>query len=370
MRPLAPELQSLGWALLNFLWQGLVVWGVTALALRLVRTPQGRYLLACTGLLACLAWPLATFLLDRASGAPPMPAPPMRALIVQAAGVATGLSVLPWGLRLKAWVMPLLPAVCLAWAAGAALLGFRTAGGWLWVQRLRWAGLTASGALQERTLRLAKDLGLTRRVRIRLSRLVEMPVVLGALRPLILVPAAVATGLSPEALDLILVHELAHVRRLDYLLAKLLFAAGLPFAVMLAYIALPWGLSMAIAGLRGPVWPTAPLYLVPAALVVSALMGAVTLGASSLASSPKAGFGWALGIIIGSGALALVASNALGDPRWQALALGNLTKAWPGLFLGVETGPGLWPTLAGTAFHLVLWTGLALHRTRPSEAAL
>ena len=166
---------------------------------------------------------------------------------------------------------------------------------------------------------------------------------------------------------LVYAHPVGHA---DYFLAKALFAAGLPMAVMLGYILLPWGLSLAVAGLRGPVWPSAPLYLVPSALAISALMGSVALGASSLATSPKAGFGWALGIIVGSGALALVATNALGDPRWQALALGNLTRAWPGLFLGVETGPGLWPTLAGTAFHLVLWTGLALHRTRPSEAAL
>ena len=160
------------------------------------------------------------------------------------------------------------------------------------------------------------------------------------------------------------------VRRLDYLLAKLLFAAGLPFAVMLAYIALPWGLSMAIAGLRGPVWPTAPLYLVPAALVISALMGAVTLGASSLASSPKAGFGWALGILLGSSALGGVLGGALGDPRWLVLGVGSLAKAWPNLILGAESDPGWLPVLGATAFHLVLWTLIAVRRTRPAETTL
>jgi hypothetical protein len=139
---------------------------------------------------------------------------------------------------------------------------------------------------------------------------------------------------------------------------------------MLAYVILPWGLSLAIAGASGPVWPTAPLRLLPAAAVIALLMGAVTLGASSLASSPKAGFGWALGILLGSGALGGVLAGTLGDYRWMALGVGNLAKAWPELVMGVETREGWIPTLAATAFHLALWTFIAARRTRPGEATL
>jgi ABC-type transport system involved in multi-copper enzyme maturation permease subunit len=161
------------------------------------------------------------------------------------------------------------------------------------------------------------------------------------------------------------------VRPRDYFTAKALFAAGLPFLIMLPYIFVPWTLSLAIAGGTGPVWPSAPLYLVPAALVIAALMGAVTLGASSMAGSPRAGFGWALGIMIGSGALGGVLAAALGDPRWQALGVGDLASAWPRILLNVQTPGGLgWaPALLATAGHLLFWTWLALRRTRPSEAA-
>ncbi|BDU75186.1 hypothetical protein [Mesoterricola sediminis] len=155
-----------------------------------------------------------------------------------------------------------------------------------------------------------------------------------------------------------------------YLGAKALFAAGLPFCVMLAYILLPWGLSLAIAGAGGPVWPTAPLRLIPAAALIAALMGAVTLGASSLAASPRAGFGWALGILLGSGALGAVLGQALGDPRWTALGLGTLTKAWPRLVFGLETETGLAAAAAATLFHIGLWTFIAARRTRPEEAVL
>ena len=162
------------------------------------------------------------------------------------------------------------------------------------------------------------------------------------------------------------------VTPLDYLTAKALFAAGLPFAIQLPFILLPWLLSLAIAGLNGPVWLTAPLYLVPCALIIAALMGAVTLGASSLASSPKAGFGWALGIMIGSGALGGTLAMALGDARWTALGVTSLTRAWPQLICQVpgrqELGWG--PVLLATAAHLLLWTWMAIRKTRPSEAAL
>jgi ABC-type transport system involved in multi-copper enzyme maturation permease subunit len=156
----------------------------------------------------------------------------------------------------------------------------------------------------------------------------------------------------------------------DYLLAKFAFAGGLPLAVMLAFTLLPWGLSMAIAGLHGPVWATAPLRLVPAALAIAALMGSVTLGASSLAASPKAGFGWALGILMGSGALGGVLAGTLGDQRWMALGVTALGKSWPRLAMGLDSDPGWVPVLLGTALHVGIWTFIAVRRTRPSEATL
>jgi ABC-type transport system involved in multi-copper enzyme maturation permease subunit len=156
----------------------------------------------------------------------------------------------------------------------------------------------------------------------------------------------------------------------DYLAAKGLFAAGLPFIIQLPFIFLPWLLSLAIAGPSGPVWPTAPLYLVPCAVIIAALMGAVTLGASSMAAGPKAGFGWAMGVIIGSGSLGGVLATALGDPRWLALGVGKLTRAWPQILCQV---PGhqeltLVPVAAATAAHILFWTWLAVRRTRTREA--
>jgi len=161
------------------------------------------------------------------------------------------------------------------------------------------------------------------------------------------------------------------VRPLDYLAAKGLFAAGLPFIILLPFAILPWGMSLLIAGTAGPISVWAPLYLVPSALLIALLMGAVTLGASSLAASPKAGFGWVLGISLGANALGGLLSGLLHQPAWMALSPQALVQAWPALLCRVTDPPLDWlPTLVGTTVHLVLWTYIAARRTRPSEAVL
>jgi ABC-type transport system involved in multi-copper enzyme maturation permease subunit len=161
------------------------------------------------------------------------------------------------------------------------------------------------------------------------------------------------------------------VRPLDYLLAKGIFAAGLPFVILLPFVFLPWGLSMLIAGANGPILPWAPLFLFPAALLMGLLIGAVTVGASSLAASPRAGFGWVLGIYLGTYALGGLLSNILHEPTWMAISPQSLVSAWPELLCGVaEPKLGWVPTTLGTLAHIVLWTLVAARRTRPSEAVI
>jgi len=161
------------------------------------------------------------------------------------------------------------------------------------------------------------------------------------------------------------------VRPRDYLAAKGLFAAGLPFIIQLPYLLLPWAMSILIAGSQGPVWITAPLHLIPAALVISLLMGAITLGASSMASTPRAGFGWVLGIVMGTSAVGFIISRILEEPAWNAVNPLVLSTTWPELLCGVPNPTLGWiPVVAGTLGHILLWTFIAARRTQPSEATL
>ena len=123
-------------------------------------------------------------------------------------------------------------------------------------------------------------------------------------------------------------HPLSHT---DYLSAKLGLGTLIPFVIQLPFILLPWVLSLLVAGIHGPVWATAPLRLLPAALIIALLMGAVSLGASSLAATPRAGVGWVLGIVIGTSGLGSILGGILHRTDWMAISPIALADAWPKL---------------------------------------
>ncbi|MGQ0637270.1 MAG: M56 family metallopeptidase [Planctomycetaceae bacterium] len=119
-----------------------------------------------------------------------------------------------WDSRLR----PLIPWLVGGWLAGVLLLSLRLVAIWVCVQRLRRIGVSpVSAELQSLLARLAAQLAVSRPVRLLQSTLVEVPAVIGWFSPVILLPASAVTGLSSEQLEAILIHELAHIRRGDYL---------------------------------------------------------------------------------------------------------------------------------------------------------
>ncbi len=113
---------------------------------------------------------------------------------------------------------PWLSWVSLFWIGGVAVLSLRNLGGWIGAQRLRRVGTGPIGAeLAQRVHSLCARMTVSRPVRVLQSTLVEIPIVVGWLRPVVLLPASLVTGLSASQLEAILAHELAHVRRHDYL---------------------------------------------------------------------------------------------------------------------------------------------------------
>jgi bla regulator protein BlaR1 len=112
-----------------------------------------------------------------------------------------------------------LPLVVVAWLLGLLLMSGRLAGGLLYANRLRRAGTQALGAeWQQRLAALARRAGVRQPVALLESARVAGPMVLGHLRPVILLPLGAVAGLSPALLEALLAHELAHIVRRDYLL--------------------------------------------------------------------------------------------------------------------------------------------------------
>jgi beta-lactamase regulating signal transducer with metallopeptidase domain len=114
--------------------------------------------------------------------------------------------------------VPLLPWLTTIWFAGVVLFSLRLLVGLAGVERLRRVGITdARSEIGKSGSALATRLGIRRAVKFAESALVQVPTVIGYLRPVVLLPAVPLTGLSTREIEFLLAHELAHIRRHDYL---------------------------------------------------------------------------------------------------------------------------------------------------------
>ncbi|MVN77371.1 hypothetical protein GO988_13630 [Hymenobacter sp. HMF4947] len=243
--PLLRELDSpalvrgVGYALLHSLWQGGVLALLLAGALPLLRRQRAevRYAVAASMLASlvvavgltfgiyCQSTPAAVVAAPAVAGvsaASPTSAAlaPLAAAVVSPAASPAGLAASwAWLQANSALVDAYLPIVVVAWLLGLLLMSGRLAGGLLVANRLRWAGTQALGAeWQQRLAALAHRAGVRRPVALLESARVAGPLVLGHLRPVILLPLGAVAGLSPALLEALLAHELAHIVRRDYLL--------------------------------------------------------------------------------------------------------------------------------------------------------
>jgi TonB family protein len=104
-------------------------------------------------------------------------------------------------------------------------LSLRALGGWYLAQSLgRRDTMALPAELLQRCHQLQRRLAVTWPVRFLLSRRTDVPMVIGALRPVILIPVSALAGLTPDQLDALILHELAHIRRLDTVTNILLVA--------------------------------------------------------------------------------------------------------------------------------------------------
>lgn len=231
------HIEVLGWALIHFTWQGTLVALSLACVLRLLRgaSTNTRYAAACVALLLMSSLPLSTIAIIRlstpdktASRVPPQfaaqPASSPRPVEIEPTVVPTHADdalarPLSWFFNRPVNITPLLPWMILLWLMGVVFFSLRLVGGWLYTQRLKSYGTRPLEEGWEQTLRrLCDQLRAPRPARILESALVKVPMVVGWLRPVILLPASAFTGLTPQQLEVIIAHELAHIRRHDYLI--------------------------------------------------------------------------------------------------------------------------------------------------------
>ena len=235
-RTISPPWTAAGWTMLHMLWVGMAIGLVAALARRALKSasPEARYGVALGCLMVLAISPAAIFdrvferdtELNRAPGRAAMSDSHVRV-----ASLPSSENLVPGRPsrgdlavnrpsnnvrrpRLDA-VVPYLPYL---WLSGSLSTLVMLATGLVSVEQLRRSSrLVETGDLPQRCRALADSLGIARRVGVGICDRLAMPVLIGVVRPLILLPPAALSGWSVEQLEMVLLHELAHLRRWDNL---------------------------------------------------------------------------------------------------------------------------------------------------------
>lgn len=293
----SPVIESLGWALVHFLWQATLLAVLLVVVLPVLRKASSRvkYVIQCSMLLAMAACPAMTWwwiastmkpnaVIAVSHVEPVLPndlksehvEPVLEPMVTGAMGLdgpidASSIMLAPapamsavaslpdqvevlrpdqavsWNKRLRSRMAPILPWFVGAWLLGVLVLSLRLLVGWRIVQRLKRLAVTpADAAWQLRLKALAARLRVTHTVQLVESALIEVPTVIGWIRPMILLPVSLLTSLTTQQLEAVLAHELAHIRRHDYLVN--LFQTAIE--TLLFYHPAVWWLSRMIRAER------------------------------------------------------------------------------------------------------------------------
>jgi len=214
-----PWIQALGWTLLHFIWQGLVIGAAFAAVRALIPRAHctARYGAGLAALAALTLWPIATFLAMRPWNVDATDA----ATSVAQAGttVAAGVSAIVdvAGTQFSSVIEATMPWLVLLWAGGVLAMGGRIVWQWRALMRLTQSWAESSVELDAALLSLKKRFAILQRVRVLVSERVDTPMLVGWLRPVVLLPAAVVLGFPRQQIELIVAHELCHLRRYDHL---------------------------------------------------------------------------------------------------------------------------------------------------------
>lgn len=254
MSPFAhPVVQGLiyriGWTLAHSVWQATLAAMLLAIVLRIGRgwSASTRYLIGCAALVGIV---LAATVTSALVASPPaqvrfaMEVVPVVDVLANHAPEPSAASshAAPEAFDFVRLAHVSLPYCVAAWATGVLALAVARSYGWNWLRRMRRAAAPAEASWQSRLDALSSQLGVRRRVLLAAQDHLDIPIVLGVLRPMILAPVSLLNGLSIEQVEAILAHELAHVRRHDYL-ANLIQSA---IETLLFYHPAVWWISKQI----------------------------------------------------------------------------------------------------------------------------
>lgn len=218
----SPFLIALGWTIASSLWQTALLWLICQLAGNINKrnNPSFRHTLAAlaTGISFC--WFALTLvqnysaiihLTQSIAGLSALNENAAKALFAAQAGVSRN--------SFFELLSTYLPYFSAAYLIVLLILLIKLVNAYLFSRKLRTEGLHAAGPQWVNYVnRYAACLGITRKVKLFFSEYVNVPATLDFFKPVILIPVAAFNHLTPQQVESILLHELAHIRRNDYLI--------------------------------------------------------------------------------------------------------------------------------------------------------
>lgn len=220
-------LQSLGYAIANSLWQMAILWLFYMLITSVLKPKASvKYTLAVILQSIGFIWFIITLFFYYSAYNQLVP-------INTTTQAGTITTIVPPGTGFRSTILKimilaeqLLPYLSAAYLILMIFLSVRWVIGYRYTLQIRKEGLVKIPANWRVFVQdTAQQLGITREVRIFLSEKIASPLTIGFLKPLILVPVASINHLSVAQLEAILLHELAHIKRYDYLINILLSVA-------------------------------------------------------------------------------------------------------------------------------------------------
>lgn len=216
--------RALGWTILHSMWQAFFIYACLRIVLKL--WPQAgariKYNLSLLSLSGIFTWFLATLYMhvQRLQEA--------REAVLHFSGTLTPqetvhLTAVYPSQDPLIWLFPNLelcfPFLVALYITGMAGMIVKLLSDLFQLRKIRTTRIEPMGEAWDKHLdKLAARLQIPRKVKLLISRHVQVPVMLGFLKPLILLPVAMVNNLTEAQLEAVLLHELAHIKRNDYLL--------------------------------------------------------------------------------------------------------------------------------------------------------
>ncbi len=238
---------NLGWSLLHTLWQGALIAITTLAILKFIPTSKStlRYAISVGSMTTVVVLFVTTFVYLQLNTShaivsePTLPSPVTTDQINFIAPLPDSIPSL--FASVIAFLNTHIYKIIIFWLVGATILFTRLLGAFWYIEKLRNNSTLISGTVLEHLNQLAYQLQIPRWIDLAESSSIHSPMVIGFIKPIILIPTGMLTGLSAEQIESIFIHELTHIKRHDYLvnLIQSIIEVVLffnPFVIMLSNI--------------------------------------------------------------------------------------------------------------------------------------